>query len=117
MLTESEQVRSHIAFNPQYTCKTIVLGDVNVGKSCLLHRMYKNEFRKKKPTVETDRVKFDAILDDGTRIRLNLWDTVGGEAGSMSSLFYRGSFAAIICFNLTDRKTFERIAKWNKDLG
>ena len=49
---------------PDFIYKTIVVGDIAVGKSCLLHRAAKGEFSKKGPTIGTDRVKIDTRLSD-----------------------------------------------------
>ena len=115
ILTESYRARTVMKFNPNYICKAIILGDKSIGKSCLLHRMHRNEFRLQKPKIGSDIVRFDATLADGTRTRLEVWNNLGSDIGSTSSLYYRGSIAAIICFNLTDRKSFENIARWDEE--
>ena len=104
---------SAISLRPQHTFKVIVVGDVAVGKSSLLQRMDTDEFSQSKPTIGFDHVNFDTTLADHTTCRLEVWDTAGSEAfGSMSSLFYRDSAAAIICFKLTDRSSFENVPTW-----
>ena len=75
---------------PDFIYKTIVVGDMGVGKSCLLYRAAKGEFVKQATTVGTDRVKINTRLADNRVCRLEVWDTAGSEAySSMSGLFYR----------------------------
>lgn len=96
-----------VDFKPEYNFKVIVLGDVGIGKSCLLQRLHKNEFIIKQPTIGVDNVNFDSTLDGGTFTRLRVWDTAGSEAfRSMPRLFSRDASAAIVCFKLPDRQTF-----------
>lgn len=50
----------------------------------------------------------------GRACNLGIWDTAGQERfDSLSSFYCRGARAAIICYDLTDRTSFEALAtKW-----
>ena len=56
---------------------------------------------------------------NGRTCNLGIWDTAGQERfDSLSSFYCRGARAAIICFDLTDRASFEIIqTKWIKKVG
>ena len=102
---------------PDFIYKTIVVGDIAVGKSCLLHRAAKGEFAKKGPTIGTDRIKINTRVVDGKICRLEVWDTAGSEAySSMSGLYYRDAQAALVCFNLCDRSSFKSVPNWVKEV-
>ena len=46
-------------------------------------------------------------------ILLGLWDTAGSERyTSMSRMFYRGAMAAIVCYDVTDEKTWDKVKFW-----
>lgn len=53
---------------------------------------------------------------NGRPCNLGIWDTAGQERfDSLSSFYCRGARAAIICFDLTDRASFECLqTKWVK---
>ena len=48
---------------------------------------------------------------------LNQQDTAGSERyEAMSRIYYRGARAAIVCYDLTDRTSFERTRFWVNEL-
>ena len=50
-------------------------------------------------------------------IELLIWDTAGQEMyRSMIKMYYRGIHAAIIVFDLCERKSFESVEHWFKDI-
>ena len=114
---ETKELMEAVLNPPDFIYKTIVVGDIAVGKSCLLHRAAKGEFSKKGPTIGTDRVKINARVADGKICRLEVWDTAGSEAySSMSGLYYRDAQAALVCFNLCVRSSFNSIPRWVKEV-
>ena len=56
-------------------------------------------------------------LADGTQVKLHIWDTGGSERfRSMVSLYYRDAAAAIICYDLTDEKSFNSVHFWINEM-
>ena len=53
-------------------------------------------------------------MESGRPCNLGIWDTAGQERfDSLSSFYCRGARAAIVCFDLTDRASFECLQqKW-----
>ncbi|KAJ8321782.1 hypothetical protein KUTeg_000253 [Tegillarca granosa] len=48
---------------------------------------------------------------------IQLQDTAGGERyQSMSRIYYRGARAAILCYDLTDRTSFDKVRYWAGEL-
>ncbi|KAL1749699.1 small GTPase superfamily, partial [Schizophyllum commune] len=44
---------------------------------------------------------------------LQIWDTAGQEYfSSISSAFFRGADAAVLCFNANDRQSMRSLLKW-----
>ena len=86
-------------------CKVVILGSSAAGKSSLLERIINNNYRKMLPA--TVGAAFAPKLVDG--VTLGLWDTAGQEQyASMSAMYYRDAKAALVCFDLTSRSSFER---------
>ena len=47
---------------------------------------------------------------DDTRITLGIWDTAGSERyESMSRIYYRAAAAAVICYDITNQQSFDRV--------
>ena len=101
----------------ELTIKFIVIGDINVGKTCIIHSYKTGEFpRKVEPTIA---ISFSSrtIEYEDKEIKLQIWDTAGQEEYmSLTKSYYRSSAAAIIVFDYTKRSSFENLDKWLKDL-
>ncbi|KAK5657005.1 hypothetical protein OQA88_3528 [Cercophora sp. LCS_1] len=103
-----------------YLAKIILLGPSGTGKSCLLHRFVKNEWRVL--SSQTIGVEFASkIIKVGTgarrkRIKLQLWDTAGTERfRSVSRSYYRGAAGAILVYDITSHMTFTNLQPFLND--
>jgi len=98
--------------------KLVLLGQPGVGKTCLVYRYLYNTFGE---TISTIGASFamKKVEANGRTCNLGIWDTAGQERfDSLSSFYCRGARAAIICFDLTDRASFEIIqTKWIKKVA
>lgn len=55
---------------------------------------------------------------DGCAVKLQLWDSAGQERfRSLAPLFFRGTHAAIVVYDITSRKSFEDLDSWISDLN
>ena len=88
--------------------KVILLGQKNVGKSSLVHRLRCNNFRDS--TEATIGVAFVShkIACEGKQITLNIWDTAGQERFSnFLPIYIHNSRIALVCFELPKLKKVE----------
>lgn len=102
-----------------YKGKLIVVGDTNVGKTSIVERLTENKFSlNQKTSVAVAYSTKQMVVDKHTTVKFDIWDTAGQERfRSISALFYRGSAAAIIVYDITDRKSFETAKNyWLKQL-
>lgn len=97
-----------------YLAKIILLGPSGTGKSCLLHRFVKDEWRVL--SSQTIGVEFASkIVKVGTqgrrrRIKLQLWDTAGTERfRSVSRSYYRGAAGAILVYDVSSYRSFQEL--------
>ncbi|CAM9122124.1 unnamed protein product [Lampetra planeri] len=83
--------------------KIIVVGDLAVGKTCLINRFCKDAFDKNyKATIGVDfeMERFEVL---GVPFSLQLWDTAGQERFKcIASTYYRGAQIVIIVFDVND---------------
>jgi Ras-related protein Rab-2A len=96
-----------------YLLKYIVVGESGVGKSCLLLQFTDHRFV---PIHDiTIGVEFGTRLLDvhDTTIKCQVWDTAGQENyRSITRSYYRGACCAILVYDVTKRRTFNRITQW-----
>ncbi|EFR05431.1 GTP-binding protein ypt3 [Nannizzia gypsea CBS 118893] len=100
--------------------KIVVLGAQGVGKTSLVQRYVRNSFSKTAPastvgaSFVTKRV-LDSTSD--TIVRLQIWDTAGQERfRSISRLYYRGAHAGLLCYDITDERSFDEMRGWLLEL-
>lgn len=94
--------------------KIIVIGDSNVGKTCLTYRFCSGKFPDK--TEATIGVDFrERTVDvDTEQIKLQLWDTAGQERfrKSMVQHYYRNVHAVVFVYDVTKISSFEAMPGW-----
>eukprot|EP00659_Diplonema_papillatum_P002025 gene2025-biopygen1991 len=99
-----------------YIFKYIIIGDMGVGKSCLLHQFTDKKFLTDSP--HTIGVEFGTrVVDVGDKtIKLQIWDTAGQERfRAVTRSYYRGAAGAILVYDITRRQTFNHITSWLQD--
>lgn len=94
--------------------KLLLLGDSNVGKSCVLTRYSQNKFDDSLiPTTGVDFKTRFLTLDDGQKAKCQVWDTAGQERFRLiSRAYYKGSHGIVLVYDVTDRKSFEHLRDW-----
>eukprot|EP00112_Aurelia_sp_Birch-Aquarium-sp1_P016632 Seg3789.2 transcript_id=Seg3789.2/GoldUCD/mRNA.D3Y31 product="Ras-related protein Rab-20" protein_id=Seg3789.2/GoldUCD/D3Y31 len=86
--------------------KVVIIGDAAVGKTCLVHRYLNGEFPEGSPNT----IGAAFFLKQWGAYNIAIWDTAGEEKFSGLSGFYcRGANAAIVAYDIRDKKTFESI--------
>lgn len=93
--------------------KLVLLGDTAVGKSCIAVRFVRDEFSEfQEPTIGaaflTSNINYNNI-----NYRFEIWDTAGQERyRSLAPMYYRGSSAAIIVYDITQKDSFYGAKSW-----
>ena len=120
--TSTNENLSYQTLNEDYaefdlSFKVIVIGNSAVGKTCLTTKATKDIFLDNhQSTIGFEFFSF-MIKIDNKIIKLQIWDTCGQETyRSLISNFYKTSSLAFILYSITDRKSFEDIEKWVKEL-
>ena len=120
--TSTNENLSYQTLNEDYaefdlSFKVIVIGNSAVGKTCLTTKATKDIFLDNhQSTIGFEFFSF-MIKIENKIIKLQIWDTCGQETyRSLISNFYKTSSLAFIFYSITDRKSFEDIEKWVKEL-
>ena len=93
--------------------KLIVIGEPSVGKSCMLVRAVKGEFKDEYEV--TIGAEFNSLYFDirEKKVQLQVWDTAGMEKfRSIIKVFFNGSQAAFIVYDITRKETFDKVENW-----
>lgn len=94
--------------------KIIVVGDSDVGKTCLTFRFCSGHFpTKTEATIGVDFREKTVIIDE-ERLKLQLWDTAGQERfrKSMVPHYYRNVHAVVFVYDVTKSGSFESLKHW-----
>jgi Ras-related protein Rab-2A len=91
----------------------IIVGDMAVGKSCLLLQFTDHKFRHQHEL--TIGVEFGGknIEVKNKTIKIQIWDTAGQEAfQAITRTYYKGAIGALLVYDITRKETFDHIRKW-----
>ncbi|KAG5518793.1 hypothetical protein PMAC_002764 [Pneumocystis sp. 'macacae'] len=103
-----------------YLVKLVIIGPSGTGKTSMLHRFVKNEFRTL--SSHTIGVEFSSkVVKLGIgarrkRIKLQLWDTAGQERfRAVSRSYYRAAAGALLVYDITNHESFTSLPSWLED--
>jgi Ras-related protein Rab-2A len=101
----------------RYLFKFIIVGDSNIGKSCLLLRFVDNKYRHNHELTIGVEFGIKIITIDSVNIKLQIWDTAGQESfKSITRSYYKGTAGAILVYDVSQRNTFDHIINWLNDI-
>lgn len=102
----------------EHLFKILIIGDIGTGKTAFIKRYVHGIFSPHyKSTIGVDFALKVIKLDDGTVVRLQLWDIAGQERfGNMTRIYYKESVAAFLLYDVTRQTTFDAVKRWKLDL-
>lgn len=91
----------------------IMVGESCVGKTSILYKYTQGLFTNQHlATVGLEFFTKEETIN-GKLIRVKIWDTAGQEQyKSLTKNFYRNADGVIICYDVSDRTTFDRVQEW-----
>ena len=95
----------------------VLVGDSQVGKTCLVNRYFKNKFDASTlSNIGIDKdIKFVKIGEE--ELKLTVWDTVGQERfRALPKKYYQNADGILLLFDVTQTDTFLHVNKWIKDV-
>lgn len=98
--------------------KMLIVGDAEVGKSCLLQRYADEDFNQAYvATIGIDFTVKTASVDGGKECKLQIWDASGQERFiAIGRSYYRGAQAILIACDLTNEDSIKNIPKWKTEI-
>jgi len=93
--------------------KVVLLGDSSVGKTSIILKYTQDKFDPNQETSIGNGYGNKPINIEGTEYILNIWDTAGTEKyNSVSKLCLEECQILLLCFSITDHKSFENLENW-----
>ncbi|KAK0396045.1 hypothetical protein QR680_001541 [Steinernema hermaphroditum] len=100
-----------------YKFKVVLLGEGAVGKSSLMLRYVENKFSPRHLSTVQAACLTKKVMVDGNYVDLNIWDTAGQERfHALGPMYYRDSQGALLIYDITDQRSFEKVKVWVKEL-
>ncbi|KAL7717328.1 Ras-likeGTP-binding protein YPT1 [Entamoeba marina] len=94
--------------------KVLMVGDDNVGKSCIVNRFTINQFRENE---EDFNYKEKIVEMERQRVRLQICDICCKQrTRMMSGSYYKGCDGVVVVYDVTDKQSFESVKGWLKDI-
>lgn len=100
-----------------YLLKCLIIGDSGIGKSSMMYRFTDDKYNPS--YISTIGVDFNVkTIKFNTKIfKFQIWDTAGQERfRTITSSYYRGADAIIICYDITEKETFNNVTKWLNEI-
>ena len=95
------------------TYQILLLGDTQVGKTCLINRYTNGVFKEEyTSTVGIDFYTKPEEINNKT-VQVKIWDTVGQERfRALTPSFLRNAEGVVIVFDVTSQDSFDNVKGW-----
>ncbi|EMS10955.1 small GTPase EhRabX19, putative [Entamoeba histolytica HM-3:IMSS] len=99
------------------TAKILLIGESGVGKTAMLQRLTQGTFDGIYTASVGVDLKTKIVEINGEEVIMEIWDAAGQERfRSVTQSYYRGTHAAVIVFDLTDKTSFEMVGYWLSEM-
>ncbi|KAJ8262040.1 hypothetical protein GJAV_G00161400 [Gymnothorax javanicus] len=97
--------------------KIILIGDSNVGKTCVVQSFKTGMFAEKQQNTIGVDFTVRTLDIEGKKVKMQVWDTAGQERfRTITQSYYRSAHGAMITYDLTRRGTFESVTHWIQEV-
>nr|XP_046235005.1 ras-related protein Rab-19-like [Scatophagus argus] len=97
--------------------KIILIGDSNVGKTCVVQNFKSGIFSEKQQNTIGVDFSVRTLDIEGKKVKMQVWDTAGQERfRTITQSYYRSAHGAIITYDITRRPTFDSVTHWIKEV-
>ncbi|XP_061107771.1 ras-related protein Rab-19 [Conger conger] len=97
--------------------KIILIGDSNVGKTCVVQNFKTGVFTEKQQNTIGVDFTVRTLDIEGKKVKMQVWDTAGQERfRTITQSYYRSAHGAMITYDLTRRGTFDSVRHWIREV-
>ena len=102
--------------NAEREVKIVLVGDTNVGKSCLIYQFDKGIFSEDYEPTVLDIFRGPRAFE-GKQITLEIHDTSGDEnLGINRQVSYNNADCFMVCVAVNNRTSLENVGKWQTEI-
>ena len=95
--------------------KCILVGETGIGKTCLINSLMGYGFNPNEQSSISSSFVTKIIKIGDKSYKVNLWDTIGQEEyHSLTKIFIKDSKLVFFVYDITSRKSFEKLDFWYK---
>ena len=98
--------------------KLILIGDKQVGKTAIINQYVNNSFTEEyMATYAQDKSIKEITLNNGTKLKLEIWDTIGQEnLRAANKIFMKGAKIALLVYDITNKESFKNLNEFYKQV-
>ncbi|KAL5466823.1 hypothetical protein EMCRGX_G030974 [Ephydatia muelleri] len=97
--------------------KICLLGESGVGKTCIVNRFVSDIFSEHETLTVGAAFSSRSVKVGENSIVFQIWDTAGQEKyRGLAPMYYRGSGAAIVVYDITSEQSFREMQSWITEL-
>jgi|SaaInlStandDraft_6_1057023.scaffolds.fasta_scaffold40097_1 small GTP-binding protein len=90
-----------------------MVGDQGAGKSSLMRRFVDDEFTDNYSATIGVEFQIKTLLVEDETVQMQIWDPAGHERfRTIVSSYFRGTDAALLIFDLSNKSTFHHLEDW-----
>ena len=99
--------------------KLIVVGEKHVGKTSIITQYIENKFSNEYVmSTNADKSLKEIELENGTKIRIEIWDTAGQEIyRAANKIFMKNTKIALLVYDITDQKSFDALNEFYEQIN
>ena len=99
--------------------KLIVVGEKHVGKTSIIIQYIENTFSNEYVmSTSADKSIKEIELENGTKIRIEIWDTAGQEIyRAANKIFMKNTKIALLVYDITDQKSFDALNEFYEQIN
>ncbi len=100
-------------YNYDHTFKVVLLGEPEVGKAYLSHKLCYNLFNPSESLVIGVEFHVKNVEVKGKKIKIQIWDIAGEERFDfLMPTYCLGASAVLIIYDITNSKTVDKMESW-----
>ncbi|XP_053742165.1 ras-related protein Rab-19 [Synchiropus splendidus] len=97
--------------------KIILVGDSDVGKTCVVQRFKSGIFMERQQNTIGVDFTVRTLDIDGKKVKMQVWDTAGQERfRTITQSYYRSAHGAMVAYDITRRQTFDSVSHWIREV-
>ena len=101
-----------------YDFRIIILGNIAVGKTCIISRFVHNKYNKDyKCSIGVEFCAKTLNISQSSIANLKIWDTCGDEKyRAITRQYYKDAQGILLVYDITNKKSFEGLNDWYNDI-